>query len=173
MSGRDMAVLDFVREEITNFGRAPTLGEIVVHTGISKTCVHKALTALARDGRLIRQAARHRGLSLPDAIDLTPIDTERLRGELARRGVTMDALATPQVLRGDSRACAATLCGDRVGPGKLMCGRHWYRLPRGLRDNIHQAFNAGANDSYRDYVRQAIDLVDDFKGVRFAGRSAA
>lgn len=173
MSARDLQVLDYVREEITNFGRAPTLDEIVARVGGSKTAAHKTVSRLVADGRLRRRPARFRGLSLPDAVDLTSIDTQRLRGELARRGVTMDALAVPRVLHNDGRACAATRCGERVGPGKLMCPRHWFQLPRDLRDNIHQAFNAGASASYQAYVRQAIDLVDGFGGVTFAERGAS
>lgn len=173
MSARDIAVLDFVRDRITEWGFAPTLAEIVEQLGGSRTSIHMTLTRLVDEGRLMRKPASHRGLSLPEAIDLTAIGTEQLRGELARRGVTMDALATPRPLSNYGRACAATVCGERVGPGRLMCGRHWYRLPRDLRDNIHAAFNAGASASYQDYVRQAIDLVDGFKGVQFAGRSAA
>ena len=165
MTPIQLCVLDAIRSYIDRTTMAPTLGEIVSATGMSKTGVHRAISLLVKDGNLIRKGWKPRGLALPAAVDLTALPTDRLRSELARRGETMDALATPRVLPGEGRKCAATACMELVGPGKLMCGRHWFRVERNLRDNIHASFHARDLTSYRDLVADAIDQADRFGGV--------
>jgi hypothetical protein len=71
--------------------------------------------ALIGERKLV--APRTAASILPDRIDLTGIPTEQLRGELARRGVTLDALDGRRCSWNEGRACAANHCYDRVGRG--------------------------------------------------------
>jgi hypothetical protein len=86
----------------------------------------KHVQALIADGKFaktkpVRKGVAHHGLVLPDLVDLSPISTDRLRAELARRGVTFDALEEPKLLMNEGKYCAANNCGERVARGRLFC----------------------------------------------------
>lgn len=155
-----LRALDFVRDRISRFGFAPLQQEIADALGVSVPRANHVISDLVEAGHLTRVPGQRRGLALPGTPDLRSVGTEQLRGELARRGLTFDALAIPEPLAYQGRPCAATCCGIEVERGKLMCRRHWHQLPRPLRDNIVNAFYARDLDAYRAMVGEAIDLAD-------------
>lgn len=168
MTPRELEVLDFVRDYIELFRFAPTLREIGDKFGFSVPYAWRLVDSLVEAGALVKPSRGARALELgqrPDTVDLTCVSSLQLRGELGRRGLTLDALMIPEPLAYSGRSCAATCCGIAVERGKLMCRRHWMALPHALQKNIVAAFYARAHDEYREYVREAIDLADAFQGV--------
>lgn len=169
MSPHQLQTLDFVRERIATIGVAPTQREIAQHLGKSRGAVTASIDGLVARGKLRRRSAAARGLELADLPDLRTVPTDEIRAELARRGVTMDALARPKVLNYGRRAvtCAADYCHAEVEQGHLMCWDHWTALPTALRSEIIDLFKRARRtrsredaESYGDAVRRARDLID-------------
>lgn len=165
MTPSQLRVLDLVRERITGTGYAPTIREIVAVVGGGVGGVHKIVDDLVAAGHLARSVGEVRGLRLVDMPNLRVVGTAALRAELARRGVTMEALMpreTKAVGRWGARSvtCAADTCGNAVRPGMLMCRTHWFALPRDLQDRIKQTFARRDVDAYQAAVTTARDLID-------------
>lgn len=61
--------------------------------------------------------------------------------------------------------CHAEGCGSRVPPAMFMCRRHWYMLPKTLRDAVWAAYVPGQEqrmdptEHYLDVTRRAIDYT--------------
>lgn len=61
--------------------------------------------------------------------------------------------------------CHALGCNVRVPPKMLMCRRHWYMVPKPLRDAVWGAYVPGQEirkdptDEYMDVQRAAVDAV--------------
>jgi hypothetical protein len=43
-----------------------------------------------------------------------------------------------------THGCPAPACTEQAGPGRLMCPRHWYQVPKPLRRAVWIAWNRGA-----------------------------
>ncbi|MHA3840424.1 LexA family protein [Sphingomonas aestuarii] len=162
MSPQQLRTLDFVREHISTIGVAPTQREVATHLGRSRGAAVSAIDGLVARGKLRRRSAASRGLELAEAADLRTVPTDEIRAELARRGVTMDALARPRALNYGRRAvtCAADSCHVEVRRGHLMCWDHWSQLPRALQQEILTSFGRRDEVAYGDAVRRARDLID-------------
>ncbi|WP_428673619.1 hypothetical protein [Reyranella sp.] len=52
-------------------------------------------------------------------------------------------------------------CQEQVPPAKWGCRKHWFKLPKTLRDRIWQAYRPGQEDTQtpsRDYIAVARDV---------------
>lgn len=67
--------------------------------------------------------------------------------------------------------CHATLCEVRVPPTMFMCKRHWFSLPKNIRDRIWSTYRVGqCNDwsisaEYAKAAREAVTLIANREGV--------
>ncbi len=154
----------FIRDRIEQVESSPSYAEIAEHLGSSKSRVHRFVNALIDEGLLKRTGAKVRNLALAGSIDLRPVTTEALRAELARRGVTFDALETPRAF-GRGRPCAAHGCDVQVRPGMLMCREHWFQVRKPTRDAIMAAWSARDMQAYQEAVEAARDQVGGFHRV--------
>jgi hypothetical protein len=153
MTPRQARIFDTIRDHIERIGLAPTLEEIGAATGIaSKSNLSVQIGVLVKLGLLRRTAASRRNLALADSVDLRPVPTAALQAELARRGVTTEALddapaaaawnrQSPLALSRHAR-CAADGCDGGVRPGWLMCRAHWHSLPHDLQREIFRTYEA-------------------------------
>jgi hypothetical protein len=41
-------------------------------------------------------------------------------------------------------SCPVIGCGEQIDPSRLMCRRHWYLVPRQLRDRVWATWLSGA-----------------------------
>jgi hypothetical protein len=170
MTELQLAALDFIRHRITEVGYAPTVQEIADEVGTCLSGAHGMIRALIAGGYLVRAKGAHRGLSLTDHVDLRGVGTSALRAELARRGVTLEALQVRESLAyGTRRGCAADSCGAEVRPGMLMCRTHWFMLGRDLQNAITQAFARRDTARYQELVAEARDIADGGQPWRRAG----
>lgn len=131
MTPRQVEVLDFIRDRITQAGFAPTYREISAQLGTTKSNAYRYVGQLERAGKLRRSDHIDRGIELLDErVDLRTVDTELLRAELARRGVVPGALQRPahRPHGGRSTPCAAVGCGVPVRRGHAFCWDHWNRI---------------------------------------------
>jgi hypothetical protein len=159
------------RAFVERTGFSPTCRELGDAVGMSAVGAWKHLQALVAGGTLVKapKAPRKRAsgvaVTLPERANLAVVPTEQLRGELARRGVTLDALAQPEPLMDEGRCCAANFCRDRVGRGMLMCRSHWFRLPIQMRRAITNAWGARQMRAYQEAVEAARDFLGGFTRV--------
>ena len=61
-----------------------------------------------------------------------------------------------------SHTCHATGCTAHIPPKMFLCRRHWYTLPKLLRDRIWAAYRPGQCDDWRisqEYANAARDAV--------------
>ncbi|WP_448660335.1 LexA family protein [Sphingomonas sp. CJ99] len=153
MTPRALQALDFIRDEIGRFGLAPTYVEIARHLGMADTSkgrIAEIIDSLVDAGKLVRHPKRARGLALPAAPDLQLVDTEVLKAELARRGVTMASLARPRPIARDVVVtCAHDGCGEVVERGKLYCLTHWRMLPPRMQQRLIGAFRSRDTFAYQ------------------------
>jgi hypothetical protein len=161
-NSRRQQVHDFFRDRIETTGAAPTYREAGDAARMSAVAAWKHVQALVAEGKLVR---RGRTIDLPGRADLSGVGTEQLRAELARRGVTLDALEQPKVPMDEGRPCAANGCSNRVRRGHLMCRDHWMALPGGYRDDIFRAFRARQAQAYQTAVEAARDYLGGFTRV--------
>lgn len=163
MKDTQRRALDFVREQLEGCGVSPSCREIGEALDISSVAAWKATEALIGQGKLVRTNAARRYLKLPDQADLSAVTTEQLRAELARRGLTLDALAQPKPLRGAQ--CAAPLCIGKVQRGHIMCRDHWFRVPRTIREQLLTAHARRDPSAYQDAFTAAVDSLGGFTRV--------
>ena len=55
--------------------------------------------------------------------------------------------------------CPIPGCGYQIDPSRLMCRRHWYRVPKQLRDQVWATWRSGRgalSREHQDAVRTAI-----------------
>lgn len=61
--------------------------------------------------------------------------------------------------------CHATGCGTKVPPAMFMCKKHWFSLPKPMRDAVWETYRPGQCDDWRittayaDAARAAIRHV--------------
>jgi hypothetical protein len=157
-------VLAAFRTHFEKYGRSPTCRQLGLDVGISAVAAWKNVQALIYDRKLLKNADG--SVSLADwPADLSTVPTGKLRGELARRGVTLDALKEPKLLWDEGRPCAANHCPERVRRGHLMCRDHWLSLPIGYRRDILTAWGARQVQAYQEAVERARDYHGGFTRV--------
>lgn len=156
-------VLAFYRDRIEATGNAPSGPEAAQEIGISNVAVWKHVQGLLHEGKLVRR--KDGSIDLPGRFDLSAVPSAQLRAELARRGVTMDALEQPRLMMDEGRPCAANGCFTRVRRGHLMCWEHWTALPQRLRDDILRAFRARDTEAYQEAVEAARDHLGGFTRI--------
>lgn len=174
MTPLELKGLDFIRERLAA-GLSPSYSEIATAIGCQKSGVHRIVTSLVRQGKLERLPRKARSLSLGGATDLRGVPTGELRAELARRGVTLDALnggervwlGRPRSYGAGSGTCAADGCQLEVQRGHLMCLEHWRALPFEVRERIlstHRAARRSRHPSdaalYGEAVTEARELLN-------------
>jgi hypothetical protein len=162
MTPRETVVVDMVRERLQAGVAAPSLREIGSRAGVSAAGAKGIVDRLVSQGVLARIPAARRSLRLADGIDLRGVASDALRAELARRGETLDALGagTRLAFAKGAVTCAADCCQVQVERGKLFCRRHWFTLPRVLREDILRAFAAKDVTRYQELVARARDGID-------------
>ena len=60
------------------------------------------------------------------------------------------------------RSCPIPGCGYQIDPSRLMCRRHWYTVPKELRDRVWATWRSGHGAYSREHqeaVRGAIGAV--------------
>lgn len=56
--------------------------------------------------------------------------------------------------------CPAAKCQDLVAPDQVACKRHWFKIPKPLRDRIWRLFQAErGSDAHRAAVFEAIEFL--------------
>ena len=161
MTPREQEALVFIRDRIDGHGIAPTYSEIAEHLSTGKGYAHRLVEGLIAAGLVKRTPNRARGLAL-DRPNLSAVSTELLRAELARRGVTLDALESGQrrALAKCAVSCAADCCQYEVKVGQLFCRPHWFALPFWMREKITRTFGARDAEGYQQAVAEARDAID-------------
>jgi len=158
--------LAYIRDYIGRAGFSPSYTDVARHLGlVSKSNVHRIVQALCEAGHIRTRPHRARSIELVDRReDLRAVPLDALRAELARRGLTFDALASaPKPLAKGSATCAAECCQLVVEEGMLFCRPHWADLPRDLRDDIWKAFRRKDRERFEMLVTEARELV----GLRY------
>ena len=70
-----------------------------------------------------------------------------------------------------AHTCHATGCTVAVPPQMFMCSRHWYSLPKHLRNEIWRTYRPGQCDdwlithAYADAARAAVRFIAAKEGV--------
>jgi len=70
-----------------------------------------------------------------------------------------------------AHTCHATACSKRVPPAMFMCKRHWFMVPKLLRDLIWKHYRAGQEDDWkpsREYLeaaQRAVIAVAKLEGI--------
>jgi hypothetical protein len=65
----------------------------------------------------------------------------------------------PRALPDHADRCPVPGCGEQIDPSRLMCRRHWYRIPKVLRDQVWATWRSGRGTRSREHldaVRTAI-----------------
>ncbi|PKP93163.1 MAG: hypothetical protein CVT77_06430 [Alphaproteobacteria bacterium HGW-Alphaproteobacteria-16] len=175
MTEHEIKALDFIRERIVRGGFSPSRREISRSIGISVPATQRIVESLDRQGKIRCIPAKHRGIELTETVDVRTVPSDVLRAELARRGITLEALNGGEkrwVGGAGTAKCAAPGCQMQADRGHLMCLTHWRALPRELQleiiDAHREARRTGCPDDaqrYGDAVQRARDLLD----TRFSG----
>lgn len=69
-----------------------------------------------------------------------------------------------------AHTCHATDCPQRVPPAMFMCRKHWYTLPRSLRDRIWATYRDGQEDdkqpshAYCEAAKAAVIYIAEREG---------
>lgn len=69
-----------------------------------------------------------------------------------------------------AHTCHATDCPSRVPPSMFMCRRHWFSLPKPLRDAVWRTYREGQCDdwkishAYAEAARAAVTFVAQREG---------
>lgn len=153
-------VFAFVRRHLEQTGEQPTCKEAGAAAGVSSVAAWKHIQTLIGEGKLVSRGGGR--IALPEYADLSGTPTDQLRGELARRGETMEALEAPKLLHFQGRPCAANFCEERVRRGMLMCRRHWFQLPPRMRSDIMNAWGARQMQAYQEAVEAARNHLGGF-----------
>lgn len=167
-------VLDYYRECITRGGGVPSQEQVADKFSISTPRVNRVIGQLEELGYLRRTRGKHRAIELAGMVSLATVPTDRLRAELARRGITFDGLdgGEPVKFRRGGASCAADSCQLEVERGKLFCRRHWFSLPEPLRKAIWRAFIGKNVTRYQELVTEARDRIDSglYREPRWGGQ---
>lgn len=69
---------------------------------------------------------------------------------------------------GEKRTCRAPGCTAQVAPSKGMCRRHWFQVPKPIRDSIWHWYRR-----YRDKSISPEEQIDAIRQLREAWDQAA
>lgn len=64
--------------------------------------------------------------------------------------------------------CPVSGCDDQIDPSRLMCRRHWYQVPKQLRDRVWATWRSGeraASPEHQDAVLVAIAACQEKRSV--------
>ena len=70
-----------------------------------------------------------------------------------------------------SHVCHATRCKISVPPAMLMCKRHWFMVPKRIRDEVWRTYRTGQevdknpSETYMVAYRKAVNAVDQKEGA--------
>jgi hypothetical protein len=102
-----------------------------------------------------------------------------MTGQLAVRAVTGGHGRGPRgrltTLYSGVRGCPIPGCGQEIDPSRLMCRRHWYTVPKEVRDRVWATWRSGQgaySREHQDAVRAAIAAVGAAIGLA-VGQAAA
>jgi hypothetical protein len=65
--------------------------------------------------------------------------------------------------------CQVPCCGEQIDPSRLMCRRHWYRVPKQLRDQVWATWRSGRgtlSTEHQSAVHLAIAACGDRTGAQ-------
>ncbi len=89
-----------------------------------------------------------------------------MTGQLVSRAVTGGLGRGPRgqltTLRSGADRCPIPRCDDQIDPSRLMCRRHWYMVPKALRDRVWATWRSGQgafSREHQDAVRLAVTAV--------------
>lgn len=161
MTPRQAQVLGYIRDYRALRGISPTYREIAEALELGgKATAFRVVQELHDMGRVKFAEHHHRAIELIDDVDLIAVSTDQLRAELARRGVTMDALMTPRVIgHSATPRCAHDACPEMVERGQLFCRTHWYALSPAQQRAITEAFGRRDLVAFEAAVRAARDAL--------------
>lgn len=165
MTPRQLEIFDFVRERIDMLGVSPTYQQIADHFGMTKSNAFAHVEELIGDGLLARTRARgdkRKNSLIPVGVpDVRRVPTSRIQSELARRGLTFEALdsGVRKAFAKGAVTCAADCCDNEVRRGQLFCLKHWRAVPCDLQDAILSAHRRRDRDGYQAAVAEARDVA--------------
>lgn len=58
-----------------------------------------------------------------------------------------------------SKRCEVDNCTQQVPTDMLMCRRHWFLVPKDIRDRVWAGYHRGMDEEYEVAVAAAIDAV--------------
>ena len=70
-----------------------------------------------------------------------------------------------------AHTCHATACTKRVPPEMFMCKRHWFILPKSIRDKIWETYRPGQCDDwnisseYAEAAKAGVRYVAEVEGL--------
>lgn len=165
MTPRQAQVLGYIRDYRALRGISPTYREISESCGLySQSHSHRIVMDLVDLGHLRIAKHHQRAIELVDDVELMAVSTDQLRAELARRGVTMDALMTPRVIgHSATPRCAHDACPEMVERGQLFCRTHWYALSPAQQRAITEAFGRRDSVAFEAAVREARDALTQMR----------
>ena len=70
----------------------------------------------------------------------------------------------PKVSSQRTERCLISGCYEVIDPSRLMCGTHWYVVPKHLRDRVRATWRSGDGASSRDHqdaVLMAMSACED------------
>lgn len=71
--------------------------------------------------------------------------------------------------------CRVPRCNEQIDPSRLMCRRHWYRVPKPLRDQVWATWQSGRGTSSGEHqtaVHMAIAACRDRAGAESSSSAA-
>lgn len=72
-----------------------------------------------------------------------------------------------------SHRCHATRCDAEVPPAMLMCKRHWFMVPKPLRQEVWRLYRKGQEvdkNPSREYLAAADAAIQAVETAEFGGR---
>jgi hypothetical protein len=78
------------------------------------------------------------------------VNERHARGELVTGRGRGPGLPLPPV-RPQARCCPVPGCGHLIDPSRLMCRRHWYLVPKQLRDWVWATWRSGEGACSREH----------------------
>jgi hypothetical protein len=62
--------------------------------------------------------------------------------------------------------CHALMCNKKIGATMLMCKKHWFMVPKNLRDAIWETFFNGNRESHLQNCSEARRIVAEKEGIQ-------
>lgn len=89
-----------------------------------------------------------------------------MAGQRATRAVTGGRGRGPRgqqtALSDGLRRCPIPRCAERIDPSRLMCRRHWYMVPKLMRDHVWATWRSGQaaySNEHQEAVQAAVVAV--------------